>query len=75
MAFRGPQVLRDRDQLTSRRDEVGECGFDLCALLAEAQNQIRLGDETSVTRLGDDVEGARVGYCGTDALDEPWNSL
>jgi len=73
--WRGAQVLSDRQQVATSRSEVLHRLADLDSVLAEAENQVRLGDQACRTGLGQHVERPHVAEARADALEDPWNGL
>ena len=71
----GAQVLGDRDDLAAGVVKVLERLRDLFAGLAHAQDQVGLGDQAEVARLGDHVERALVAERRADPLEDARDRL
>src|SRR5690242_4594600 len=65
----GPQVLRDRDELAAGVVEILQRLADLVALLAHAQDQVRLGDQAVGAGRADDIQRPLVAEARTDRLE------
>jgi hypothetical protein len=67
--------LGDRDQVAAGRVQVVQGGRHLLAGLAQAEDQVRLGDQSRGAALGDHPQGAVVGERGPDPLEDPRHGL
>ena len=75
VARRGPQVLRDRDDVGAGVVQVVQRLADLGPILAHAQNEIGLGDESVGVCLCQDIQGTLVPEGGANALEDAGNRL
>src|SRR4029077_11869408 len=75
VARRRSQVLRDGHQFAPGGAQVTKCLADLVAVLAEAENEIGLGHQSSRASATNHVERALVAECRPDPLEDPGHGL
>src|SRR5579875_1013451 len=75
MARRRPQVLGDGEQVTAGRPQVRHRLGDLLRPLAQAEDQVGLGDQARVLGGGQHVEGALVAERRPDPPEHPGHGL
>src|ERR1019366_2605576 len=75
VADRRPEVLRDRQQVAGRNLRVGHGLADLRALLAHAEDEVRLDDQPGAAGPADHLERALVAEAGPDPAENPRHGL
>src|SRR5690606_2260410 len=75
VAGSGAQILGDRDQLAPGLVQVPQRPRDLRALLAHAQDQVRLGHQPGRARPGEHLQRPRVRGRGADAPEDARDGL
>src|SRR5882757_2326304 len=75
VAHRGPQVLRDGDDVAAGLVEIRQRDVHLVGRLAHAEDEVALGHQAVVARRGDHVEAALIAECRADPLEDPRHRL
>ena len=70
MPHRGPQVLRDRDDVAARVVKVGQRGADLLGRLSHTEDEVGLGDQAVGARRGQHRKTALITEPRTDSLED-----